>query len=302
MMATDRLAAVYEVFDERFADVSGDHYVERVFDGGRWLEGPAFHPGHRFLLFSDIPNERVLRYDERTRRVDVFDDASGFANGRTVDAQGRFVSCQHGGRRVVRLEHDGSTRVIADGFGGEPLNSPNDVTVHPDGAIWFTDPTYGIMSDYEGRAAVPSQPVRGVYRVDAGTAAISLELGDLDQPNGIAFDAGGRTLYVTDSGSPAIWRADVRTDGTLGGARRLVEADTVYDGIRVDAQGRLWVGATDGVRCHAPDGTLIGRIPLPDTVANLEFGGSRRNVLYITATTSLYILRTTVRGAAPARA
>jgi gluconolactonase len=299
-MAGERLAAVYESFDERFADVGGDHHVERAFDDGRWLEGPAYHPAHRFVLFSDIPNERVLRFDERTRRVDVFDAASGFANGRTVDEQGRFVWCEHGGRRVARLEHDGTTSVVADAFEGLPLNSPNDVAVHGDGSVWFTDPTYGIVSDYEGFAATPQQTVRGVYRVDVD-GAIALRFADLDQPNGIAFSPDGAAVYVTDSGTPAIWRAAVRPDGSAGAPERMAEADVVYDGIRVDARGRLWVAAADGVRCHAADGTLIGRIPLPETVANLEFGGPRRNVLYITATTSLYVLRTTVRGRARAR-
>lgn len=296
-MAGDRLPAVYEALDERFADVAGDHYVECAFDGGRWLEGPAYHPAHRFLLFSDIPNERVLRYDERTRRVDVFDDASGYANGRTVDAHGRFVWCEHGGRRVARLEHDGTTRVVADAFDGRRLNSPNDVAVHPDGAVWFTDPTYGIVSDYEGDEAEPEQPVRGVYRVAGEGGGISLEFDELDQPNGIAFGDGGRAVYITDSGTPAIWRAAVGEEGVADQPVKIAEADVVYDGIRIDTQGRLWVAAADGVRCHAPDGTLIGRIPLPEKVANLEFGGAKRNVMYITATTSLYVLRTTVRGA-----
>ncbi|WP_235008175.1 SMP-30/gluconolactonase/LRE family protein [Microbacterium timonense] len=298
-MAAERLAAVYESFDERFADVGGDRCIECVFDGGRWLEGPAYHPAHRFVLFSDIPNERVLRFDERTGRVDVVDAASGFANGRTVDAQGRFVWCEHGGRRVARLEHDGSTSVVADAFNGAPLNSPNDVAVHSDGSVWFTDPTYGIMSDYEGVAASPEQPVRGVYRVDPD-GSIALLLGELDQPNGIAFGPDSTTVYVTDSGTPAIWRAEVRSDGSTGAPERIADADVVYDGIRIDALGRLWVAAEDGVRCHDADGTLIGRIPLPETVANLEFGGPRRNILYITATTSLYVLRTTVRGLARA--
>lgn len=297
MRVTDRIPAVYETLDPRFADVGGDRHIERVFADGRWLEGPAYHPAHRFVLFSDIPNDRVLRYDERTARVDVYAEGAGYANGRTVDAQGRFVWCEHAGRRVARLEHDGSTRVLADAFDGAPLNSPNDVVAGPDGAAWFTDPTYGIVSDYEGRASEPEQPVRGVYRVAPDGSDIALVLSDLDQPNGIAFSPDGRTLYVTDSGDPAIWRADVRTDGTLGSRERIVEADCAYDGIRVDEQGRLWVAAEDGVRCHAPDGALLGRIPLPETVANLEFGGDRRNVMYITATTSLYVVRTTVRGA-----
>ncbi|MET0736437.1 MAG: SMP-30/gluconolactonase/LRE family protein [Microbacterium sp.] len=302
MRGHERLPAVYEAFEERFADVGGDRQVERVFDDGRWLEGPAFHPAHRIVLFSDIPNDRVLRYDERARRVDVFADGAGYPNGRTVDAEGRFVWCEHAGRRVARLEHDGSTRVLADSYGGSPLNSPNDVTVHPDGAVWFTDPTYGIVSDYEGRAGESQQPVRGVYRIDPKSGEASLALSQLEQPNGIAFAVDGRTVYVTDSGSSSIWRADVRSDGTLGAATRIAEAEAGCDGIRVDVRGRLWVAASDGVRCHAPDdGALLGRIALPEAVANLEFGGERRNVLYITATTSLYVLRTTVRGAAASR-
>ena len=295
-MALDRFPAIYEAFDERFADVAGDRYIERVFADGRWLEGPSYHPAHRFVLFSDIPNERVLRYDEVTGRVDVVATDSGYANGRTVDSEGRFVWCEHGGRRVVRLEHDGAIRVIADAYDGRRLNSPNDVAVHPDGSIWFTDPTYGIHSDYEGLHAEPEQPINGVYRV-GHSGEPTLEIAVLQQPNGIAFGEGGRVVYATDSSAPAIWQAAIAPDGTAGVAERISEADVVYDGIRVDATGRLWVGAGDGVRCHAPDGALIGRIAFPDPVANLTFGGPQRNVLYVTATTSLYVLRTTVTGA-----
>ena len=294
MVGSETIPAVYEVLDDRFADVGGDRHLQLLYGDGRWLEGPAYHRAHRFLLFSDIPQDRVLRYDERSARVDVFLEDAGFANGRTVDHEGRFLSCEHGRRRVTRLEHDGSTRVIADSYEGEPLNSPNDVVEHPDGSVWFTDPTYGIRSDYEGYAAEARQPHRGVYRVDPETGGISVQITELDEPNGLAFADEGRVLYVTDSGTPAIWRFEVDADGSIASSRRLADADAGCDGVRLDRAGRLWLAAADGVRCLDPDGTLIGRIPTPEGVSNLEFGGRRRNVLYITATTSLFAIRLNV--------
>lgn len=292
MPAPATIPAVYEAIDPRF-DVHGDRHAVRLFDGGRWLEGPAYHRAHRILLFSDIPNDRILRYDERTGSVDVFLHPAGFANGRTVDAEGRFIWCEHGGRRVVRLEHDGTLGVVADAYDGEPLNSPNDVVVHPDGAIWFTDPTYGIQSDYEGHAAAQRQAHRGVYRVDPRTGDVEARITDLVQPNGLCVADAGRTLFVTDSEAGALWRYAIAEDGTTTTGERISETDAGCDGIRMDAVGRIWLAAHDGVRCHAQDGTLLGRIPFPETVANLEFGGPQRNILYITATTSLYALRTT---------
>jgi gluconolactonase len=292
-----REPAVYEVLDPRFEGIDGDHYWTGLFDDGRWLEGPAYHRAHRILLFSDIPNDRILRFDERTGRVDVFLEPAGFANGRTVDAEGRFVWCEHGGRRVVRLEHDGTLGVVADSFGGERLNSPNDVAVHPDGSVWFTDPTYGIATDYEGHASEQRQPHRGVYRVDAGNGAVEVRITDRVQPNGLCFADGGRTLLVTDSEAGELWRYGLDGGGAVASAERIAQADAGCDGIRLDAAGRIWLAAHDGVRCHAADGTLLGRIPFPETVSNLEFGGPQRNLLYITATTGLWVLRTKVTGA-----
>ena len=289
-----RVPAVYEVIDSRFEGIDGDRHWTRLFDDGRWLEGPAYHRAHRILLFSDIPNDRILRYDERTGRTDVFLSPAGFANGRTVDSEGRFVWCEHGGRRVVRLEHDGALSVIADAFDGEPLNSPNDVVVHPDGAIWFTDPSYGISSDYEGHAAPQRQEHRGVYRVDPRTREITAQITDRRQPNGLCFADAGRTLFVTDSDAGELWRYGVGDDGSITSAERIAETEAGCDGIRLDNAGRIWLAAHDGVRCHAADGTLLGRIPLPETVSNLEFGGPQRNLMYVTATTSLYVLRTKV--------
>lgn len=292
---TAMIPAQFVVLDERFAGTGGDRLVARVYADGRWLEGPAYHPGGRFVKFSDIPNDRALRYDELTGRTDVVTSPSGFANGRTVDRQGRFVSCEHGGRRVTRLEHDGSVRVLADSFAGQRLNSPNDVVEHSDGSLWFTDPTYGISSDYEGHEAVPEQAARNVFRLEVGETP-TVVTADFTQPNGLALSADERQLYVVDSEEHHIRVFDVEGDQLSGG--RVFAADELgYDGIRLDHRGRLWAAAQDGLHCLDPDATLIGKLLLPEVTSNLTFGGPQRNQLYVTATTSLYTLRVNFRGA-----
>jgi gluconolactonase len=304
LVVHDRIPAVFERRDERFASIRGDSQLRILFDDGRWLEGPAYSPQGRFLLFSDIPNDRVLRYDEVSGRVDVWEQPAGFTNGRTVDGQGRFVTCQHGYRRVVRREHDGSTTVLADAYDGRQLNSPNDVVAHSDGSVWFTDPSYGIMSDYEGHSGEELIGSRNVYRWSAGAstkdagedARLTVATDALTQPNGLAFSPDESLLYVSDSEHGSITVFDV-DDGALNGGRPFASSDVVYDGLRIDTEGRVWAAATDGIHVYDPDGTLLGVLGLPEIVANLEFGGPQRNLLYITATTRLYVIRLTVQGA-----
>jgi gluconolactonase len=293
---SEMIPARFEVLDDRFAGTGGDRFVERVFSAGRWLEGPAYSPAGRYLLFSDIPNDRVLRYDEVSGRTDVFRTPADFPNGRTLDRQGRFLSCEHGARRVTRLEHDGSVSVLADSWQGMRLNSPNDLVVHSDGSVWFTDPSYGIHSDYEGHQAESEIGARYVFRWDPGTRGLDLVAGDFVQPNGLAFSADERRLYVVDSDQHTIRVFDVRGAGLAGGELFAAD-DEGYDGIRFDDRGRLWGAAHDGLHCYDPDGTLLGKLLLPEIAANLEFGGPQRNQLYVTATTSLYTLRVNFRGA-----
>ena len=288
------IPAAFEVLDERFAGTGGDRTLERVFAGGRWLEGPAYQAAARVLLFSDIPNDRVLRYDEVTGRTDVFTSPAGFANGRTVDRQGRFVSCEHGGRRVTRLEHDGSVSVLADSYEGHRLNSPNDLVEHSDGSIWFTDPSYGIRSDYEGHAGTEEVGGRYVFRADPA-GALTVVADDFDQPNGLAFSADESRLFVVDSERHHIRVFDVTAAG-LSGGEVFCSHPAGYDGIRFDTAGRLWGAAQDGVHCYEPDGSLVGMLRLPEVCANLEFGGAQRNQLYLTATSSLYTLRVNFTG------
>ncbi|MFL6063448.1 MAG: SMP-30/gluconolactonase/LRE family protein [Friedmanniella sp.] len=290
------IPARFEVLDGRFAGTGGDRFVERVFSNGRWLEGPAYSPAGRYLLFSDIPNDRVLRYDEVSGRTDVFRSPADFPNGRTLDRQGRFLSCEHGARRVTRLEHDGATTVLADSWQGMRLNSPNDVVVRSDGSVWFTDPSYGIHSDYEGHQAESEIGARYVFRSDPGTAALDMVAGDFVQPNGLAFSPDERLLYVVDSDQHTIRVFEVHGAGLSGGAVFAAD-DLGYDGIRFDDRGRLWGAANDGLHCYHPDGTLLGKLLLPEIAANLEFGGPQRNQLYVTATTSLYTLRVNFRAA-----
>lgn len=303
MSVGERLTTRWEVLDERFHDVHGDAFVERLFDGGRWLEGPAYSPAWRCLLFSDIPNDRVLRWDELTGRTDVFHDRAGYTNGRTIDRAGRVVTCEQGGRRVVRTEPDGSVTVLADSWDGRRFNSPNDVVETSDGSVWFTDPAYGIDSDYEGHRADPEIEGCHVYR-RTPDGAVHLVADDFDRPNGIAFSADETRLFVTDTGRRHLRHFDVAGDWSVQDRGVLADCDAGgFDGIRLDHRGRVWAAAHDGVHCLDPDdGTLLGKLLLPQTCSNLTFGGPKRNVLFVTATTSVYSLMLSVTGAAASAA
>ena len=294
-MATIRTR--WERLDERFATVHGDRFVDVLFEQGRWLEGPAYSPLWRSLLFSDIPNDRVLQYDEVTKTVGEWMAPSGFANGRIVDRRGRVVHCHHGTRSVTRVEPDGSVTTLADAADGHRLNSPNDLVERADGSIWFTDPSYGIRSDYEGHQGEVEAGGCHVYRIDPD-GTLTRVADDFAQPNGLAFSADERELYIVDSERSHVRRFDVSGDGALSGGEVLVVSDTGgYDGVRVDDGGRLWLAAHDGLHCVDRDGTLLGKLLLPEVCANLTFGGAQRNVLYVTATNLLLSVRVSVRGA-----
>ncbi|MFW2514039.1 SMP-30/gluconolactonase/LRE family protein [Demequina sp. SO4-13] len=277
--------------------------VERVWTGGRWLEGPVYFRDSRQLLWSDIPRQRIMRWTEASS-VDVFREKSNHANGNTRDREGRLVTCEHSGRRVTRTEWDGSITVIADEHDGKRLNSPNDVVVRSDGSVWFTDPDYGILGDYEGRRALREQEGSFVYRWDPISHSVTAVATDMEQPNGLAFSVDESTLYVTDSGvthrpdGPRDVRAYDVEDGTSLRSGRIVAhiEERFGDGIRVDEADHLWVATGGGVLCMEPDGSPLGRIVLPEGASNCVFGGEDSNRLFITATSSVYAIYLNVRG------
>lgn len=291
----------YQILDERFRPcIRTSAGIERLHGGCRWTEGPVYFPTMRTLVWSDIPNDRLLRYDEVSGQVGVFRQPANYTNGNTVDRQGRLVSCEHGGRRVVRTEHDGAITVLADRFQGKRFNSPNDVVVRSDGSIWFTDPSYGIDSDYEGHKADSEIGGRHVYRIDPGTGAVAIVADDFTQPNGLAFSPDERRLYIADTGlGDGVMRVfDVGDSGKLSGGGEFARCKTGrYDGFRVDTDGRIWTSAGEAVHCYQADGELIGRVLMPERVSNLVFGGYKRNRLFITATSSLYSLLVAANGA-----
>ncbi len=281
--------------------------VERLWTGSRWGEGPVWLGEMRCLLWSDIPNNRVLRWEEETGQVSIFRKPSNNANGHTRDRQGRIIACEHGGRRVIRYEYDGAITVIADSYQGKRLNSPNDVVVKSDGSIWFTDPPFGIGGFYEGEKHTPELPHTNVYRVDGQTGAITLVADDVDHPNGLAFSPDESILYVVESRSEPrnILAYDV-AGATL--SKRHVhirgEAGETPDGFRVDVDGNLWCGwgmggpGMDGVKVFNAAGAPIGFIDLPERCANVCFGGRYRNRLFMTAAHSLYSLYVNTQGVA----
>ncbi|HEY3512188.1 MULTISPECIES: SMP-30/gluconolactonase/LRE family protein [Kribbella] len=292
--APPRLRAELVVLDDRFRTVAGDEYLECLYDGGRWLEGPAYSAAWRCVVFSDIPNDRMLRWDELSGQVSVFRQPSGYVNGNTIDRAGRLISCSQGDRRVVRTEYDGSLTVLAAHLEGRRLNSPNDVVERSDGSIWFTDPPYGITSNYEGHAAEQEIPGCHVYRIDPdGTLTVVAD--DFLRPNGLAFSNDEAHLYVVDTPGKHIRRFDVTGDKLTGGEVFAPCTAGMFDGIRLDGAGRVWAATHEGVHCFDPDGTLIGKLLLPEVVSNLTFGGPKRNRLFVTATTTLWSWLTNVQ-------
>jgi gluconolactonase len=288
------------VLDDRFRPlIFGHTKLEKLWTGARWAEGPAYFPAARHLIFSDIPNDRLMRYNEDDGSMSVFRTQMGHQNGHTVDRQGRLISCEHSGRVVSRIEYDGSRRVLASSYQGKRFNSPNDVVVKSDGAIWFTDPTYGIDSEYEGYIAESEIGGSYVYRIDPATREVTAVITDMNKPNGIAFSPDESLLYVADTGTthdpgfaPVI-RVFAMSDDARGvvDGRLFATCDNgLFDGFRVDIYGNLWSSAGDGVHCFAPDGKLIGKIPVPEICGNLTFGGPKRNRMYIMGQTSLYSL------------
>jgi gluconolactonase len=289
-----------EALDPRFKYKIGNTYIERIATGCRWAEGPVYIRDGGYLLWSDIPNNRIMRWNEDDGHVSVFRSPSNFSNGHTRDREGRLISCEHDSRRVTRTEHDGSITVLMDKFNGKPLNAPNDVVVAADGAVWFTDPGFGIFGNYEGHRADPELPAN-VYRFDPKTGrATVVFVPEAGRPNGIAFSPDEKKLYVIvmafPGGRPAEIRVfDVNGDKLANG--KIFAADFTKgntDGMRLDVDGNVWCSmgsgdpAEDGVRCYAPNGDLIGKIHLPETCANLCFGGKKKNRLFMTASTSVY--------------
>ncbi len=278
--------------------------IERLATGFRWAEGPVWCGDARYLLWSDIPNNRVLRWDEETGAVGLWRRPSGFANGATRDRQGRLIHCEHGGRRIARTEHDGRVTALAERFEGKRLNSPNDVVCKSDGSIWFTDPSFGVLGWYEGERATPELPTH-VYRLDpAGSLSVVAE--GINQPNGLAFSPDESLLYIVESRAVPrrILAYDVANGGkSLARKRVLIDAGPgTPDGFRCDTDGNLWCGwgmgeaGLDGVHVFNPDGKLIGCIDLPERCANLCFGGVHRNRLFMTASTSVYALYVNAQG------
>ncbi|WP_322048258.1 SMP-30/gluconolactonase/LRE family protein [Paraburkholderia sp. J67] len=295
----------------RILDGRFEHYrlaharVERLWTGCRWAEGPVWFGDAGALYWTDLPNERILRWDEASGQVATWRYPSDKANGLTRDREGRLIACEHGTRRVTRTEYDGSITVLADRYDGKPLNSPNDVVVSSDGAVWFTDPPFGLVSDYMGQISTPDLPAN-IYRVDPQSGVVECVMGDVEGPNGLAFSPDEQTLYVVASRARprTIMAFDVHERRVLKNGRVLIDAqDGTPDGFRVDVDGNLWCGwgtgsdELDGVRIFASDGTAIGHIALPERCANLCFGGRYKNRLFMASTSSLYALYVNTRGA-----
>jgi gluconolactonase len=297
-----------EVIDKRFKYKVGNAAIERIATGFRWAEGPAYNRAGGFLIWSDIPNNRQMRWLEEDGHVSVFRSPSNYSNGNTFDREGCQLSCEHDARRVTRTEHDGTITVLMDKFNGKKLNAPNDVVVASDGAIWFTDPGYGIFGNYEGHKDTLELPAQ-VYRLDPKSGNATVVADSFDKPNGLAFSPDEKKLYIIDSGITHGGRSNMRVFDVNGDklANDKVFAENFApgftDGVRIDVDGNVWCSMgwadpkEDGVRCYAPTGDLIGKIHLPETCANLCFGGKKKNRLFMTASTSVYAVYVDTVGA-----
>ena len=279
--------------------------VERLTGGMRWCEGPVYFGDARCLLWSDIPNNRIMRWDEETGRASVYRKPSNFANGNTRDRQGRLITCEHGGRRVTRTEYDGSVTVLIDKFDGKPLNSPNDIVVKSDDSIWFTDPPFGILGNYEGYVATPELPTN-VYRLDPKSARATVVAGDVNRPNGLCFSPDESKMCIVEAGlNPRVIRIYEVTGDKLANSRTFITAEPggTPDGFRCDVDGNLWCGwgmgnaQQDGIKIFDPTGKPIGFIALPERSANVCFGGPKRNRLFMAASHSIYSLYLNTQGA-----
>jgi gluconolactonase len=304
IVSVERVRVSYEILDERFRTgrcASGDDFLQVLHTGSRWAEGPVYLPAWRQLVWSDIPNDRLLRWDEQSGHVGVFRTPAGHVNCNTLDREGRLIHCEQGNRRVTRTEHDGSLTVLADRWRGRRFNSPNDAVVRSDGSIWFSDPDFGITSDYEGHRAESEIGANNVYRIDPASGEVDLAADCFGAPNGLVFSLDESELYVSDTRAGVLHVFDVRDDGTLSQGRVFAETKDGlgrFDNIRFDDGGRLWAAAMDGgVHCYDPDGTLLGRLLTPEPVANVVFGGPKNNLMFLAASTSLYCLMTAVTGA-----
>lgn len=295
----------FEVVEDAFNEcLIGHARVERLWTGARWSEGPAWFAAGRFLVWSDIPNNRMLRWDETDGSVSVFRNPSNNSNGNTVDLQGRLLSCEHLTRRVTRTEHDGSITVLADQYQSKRLNSPNDLVVKSDGSIWFTDPSYGILMDYEGGRAAAEIDGCHVYRIDPENLEVTCVADNYVKPNGLAFSSDEKHLYISDTGGthqkngPAhIRKHTIKDDGALGEGSVIADCGAgFFDGFRLDRDNRIWTSAGDGVHCLSQEGVLLGKIQIPELVANVCFGGPKLNRLFICGTTSLYSVYLNVNG------
>ncbi|MGO4307744.1 SMP-30/gluconolactonase/LRE family protein [Cupriavidus sp. RAF12] len=306
--------AAVEILDPSFAKYRlFSSTVEQVATGFRWVEGPVWFGDGRYLLFSDIPNNRIIRYDETSNQWSVFRSPANFTNGHCRDRQGRLVSCEHLTRRVTRTEYDGTITVLADRYQGKRFNSPNDIICKSDGSIWFSDPPFGISGDWEGDKATPELP-QAVYRIDPKDNTVTQVISDLNGPNGLCFSPDEKKLYVIEARAQpyrVVWAYDVAADGSLGNKTRLIDANGpgALDGMKCDVDGNIWAGwgsngapgadpaKLDGVRVFNPQGKAIGHIHLPERCPNLCFGGAKRNRLYMASSHSLYALYVETRGA-----
>jgi gluconolactonase len=298
------MVADFEVHDPRFRRLMLlNGWLERLHTGMRWAEGPCWLADGGYLVWSDIPNDRMLQWLDGLG-VRAFRQPAHYSNGNTRDREGRLVTCEHGARRVTRTESDGRITVLADLYRGRRLNSPNDVAVKSDGTVWFTDPPYGIMNDYEGHKAESELDGCYAFRLDPRDGTLEVVADDFARPNGIAFSPDERTLYVSDTsishdpaGNRHIRAFDVDGGRLSHGRVFATVRPGCSDGFRADEEGNVWTSAGDGVHCYAPDGALLGKVLVPEAVSNLCFGGPKRNRLFITATTSLYSIYLGVAGA-----